>query len=191
MRVTTYAQVIATLGEPDSETARTGGYRSIRYGVTPAHERLLTYLPFVQFFVQRCKGCSTAVVLTFNPAEVRGSPSRCRGMVSRLHSLRLRRSRDSNLRLAREACPPLGKLTYDRSGAERTSRTSALRPVVPGPDDPDRTVAPSAQRAAPFTGEGSRPVAAAASLLSCLAWWGDVEDVQENAGAGGDLALPV
>jgi hypothetical protein len=70
MGVTTYAQVIATLGEPDSETARTGGYRSIRYGVTPAHERLLTYLPFVQFFVQRCKGCSTAVVLTFNPAGV-------------------------------------------------------------------------------------------------------------------------
>jgi hypothetical protein len=70
MGVTTYAQVIATLGEPDSETAPTGGYRSIRYGVTPAHERLLTYVPFVQFFVQRCKGCPTAVVLTFNPAGV-------------------------------------------------------------------------------------------------------------------------
>ena len=108
MRVTTYAQVIATLGEPDSETARTGGYRSIRYGVTPAHERLLTYVPFVQFFVQRCKGCSTAVVLTFNPAGVRGLLLDAEEWCRRLHSLRLRRSRESKLRLAREACPPSG-----------------------------------------------------------------------------------
>jgi hypothetical protein len=70
MRVTTYAQVIATLGEPDSERMRTGGYRSISYGVTPAHERLLTYVPLVRFFVGRCRDCSTTVVLTFNPAGV-------------------------------------------------------------------------------------------------------------------------
>jgi hypothetical protein len=66
--VTTYSQVSATLGEPDNETVRTGGYRSIRYGVTPARERVLTYVPLVQFFVERCHGCSTTVVLTFNPA---------------------------------------------------------------------------------------------------------------------------
>jgi hypothetical protein len=68
--VTTYAQVIATLGEPDSARVSAGGFRSISYGVTPDHERILTYVPLVSFFVERCRGCSTTVVLTFNPAGV-------------------------------------------------------------------------------------------------------------------------
>jgi len=66
--VTTYSQVIAALGEPDSVTARAGGVRSIKYGVTPAHERLLTFVPLVKFFVDRCRGCPTTVVLVFSPA---------------------------------------------------------------------------------------------------------------------------
>jgi hypothetical protein len=68
--VTTYAQVLATLGEPDSDSVRAGGNRSISYGVTPEHERILNYVPLVSFFVERCEGCSTIVVLTFNPAGV-------------------------------------------------------------------------------------------------------------------------
>jgi|SRR5580700_6456527 hypothetical protein len=79
--VTTYSQVIAALGEPDSETMRTGGYRSTKYGVTSAHERLLTFVPLVKFFVERCKGCAATVVLTFNPAGVAVSYSMQRNSI--------------------------------------------------------------------------------------------------------------
>ncbi len=84
--VTTYSQVIAALGEPDSETMRTGGYRSTKYGVTSAHERLLTFVPLVKFFVERCKGCAATVVLTFQSWPAWRSPTRCRGTASKLHS---------------------------------------------------------------------------------------------------------
>jgi hypothetical protein len=68
--VTTYADVIATLGKPTSESFDSSGTHTIAYSMSRTHIKAPTFIPYVGLFAGGAKVDTTWETLTFDGAGV-------------------------------------------------------------------------------------------------------------------------